>query len=60
MLSEPCSLVVAGCVLGVDRERIRRIREQIQLVFGRESRWTDAELEQHFTLSDRGELIMIL
>jgi hypothetical protein len=60
MLCKPVSAGVMEPVQGYDRERIGRIREKIRLVFGRECAMDDSLLSEHYTLTEDGDLVMIL
>ncbi|HVN73102.1 MAG TPA: hypothetical protein VMT44_00745 [Methanoregula sp.] len=59
MLSEGEPYPYPGPVTGRDPEKIRKIREQILVVFGRTSPLCDAELERRYDLTGKGELVMI-
>jgi hypothetical protein len=58
-----CKTVPPGVmesVPGYDRERIRRIREKIRIVFGGECTMDDSLLSRRYTLTESGDLVMIL
>jgi len=59
MLSERQPQSCIGAVTGRDPEKLRKIREQILVVFGRASPLCDAELERRYDLTAKGELVMI-
>ena len=41
-------------------DKITRIREKIEVVFGRPSTWDDLTISKRYNLTDDGDLIMIL
>jgi len=41
-------------------DKITRIREKIEVVFGRSSTWNDVTISKRYNLTDDGDLIMIL
>lgn len=41
-------------------EKIIKIRDKIELVFGRVSTWDDVTISEKYNISDDGDLIMIL
>ena len=41
-------------------EKIMRIREKIEIVFGSASSWTDAAISKRYNITPDGDLIMIL
>jgi hypothetical protein len=43
-----------------DREKIIKIREKIELVFGRASTWDDVTISERYNITGNGDLIMIL
>jgi len=43
-----------------DGEKITRIREKIELVFGRASTWDDVTISEKYNITSDGDLIMIL
>ena len=43
-----------------DHEKISKIRDQIEIVFGRASTWDDVIISEKYNISDDGDLIMIL
>lgn len=43
-----------------DGEKITKIREKIELVFGRSSTWDDVTISEKYNISNDGDLIMIL
>ena len=43
-----------------DREKIIKIREKIELVFGMASNWDDVTISEKYNLTGGGDLIMIL
>lgn len=43
-----------------DDEKITRIRDKIEEVFGRVSMWDDATIVEKYNLTPEGDLIMIL
>jgi hypothetical protein len=47
-------------VPGYDGERLRRIREKIRVVFGRDSAMDDSLLSKRYTLTENGDLVMIV
>jgi hypothetical protein len=43
-----------------DGEKITKIREKIELVFGRASTWDDATISERYNITGDGDLIMII
>lgn len=41
-------------------EKIAKIREKIEVVFGRPSTWDDVTISQRYNITGDGDLIMIL
>jgi hypothetical protein len=41
-------------------EKIMRIREKIEVVFGSRSTWDDLTISQRYNITPEGDLIMIL
>jgi hypothetical protein len=48
------------CPADYDREKMRKIREKISVVFGRASTWDDAALAERYNITPEGDLIMII
>ena len=60
MLCKSVSPGVMESAPGYDRERLRRIREKIRIVFGRECAMDDSLLSLRYTLTESGDLVMII
>jgi hypothetical protein len=60
MLCKSASPSVMESVPGYDSERLRRIRDKIRVVFGRESAMDDSLLSRRYTLTENGDLVMIV
>jgi len=43
-----------------DSDKITKIREKIEVVFGRASTWDDVTISKRWNITDDGDLIMIL
>ena len=43
-----------------DGEKITKIREKIEVVFGRASTWDDVTISERYNITGDGDLIMIL
>ncbi len=41
-------------------DKITRIREKVECVFGRSSTWDDVTISKRYNLTDDGDLVMIL
>lgn len=60
MLCRPVSRGVMESVPGYDRERLRKIRDKIRIVFGRDCAMDDSLLSRRYTLTENGDLVMII
>ena len=60
MLCKSASPSVMEPVPGYDTERLRRIRYKIRIVFGRETAMDDVLLSRRYTLTENGDLVMIV
>ncbi len=47
-------------IVKYDGEKITKIRDKIELVFGRASTWDDVIISEKYDISGDGDLIMIL
>jgi hypothetical protein len=45
---------------GNDYEKLRKIRDKIRIVFGRECAMDDTLLSKRYTLTESGDLVMVL
>ena len=45
---------------GYDYEKLRKIRDKIRIVFGRECAMDDSLLSKRYTLTESGDLVMII
>ena len=43
-----------------DREKLSQIREKVSVIFGVETTMDDSELSQWYTVTNEGDLVMIL
>ena len=43
-----------------DNEKINRIREKIEVIFGSASTWDDVTISERYNITGDGDLIMIL
>ena len=59
MLCRPVP-VPSGAIGGYDFETLAKIRERIRVVFGRETTFDDSYLARRYSLSESGELVLIL
>jgi len=60
MLCKPVSSSPIGTIAGYDPETLRKIRDRIRVVFGRDCAGDDAFLAHRYSLTETGELVMIL
>ena len=48
------------CIVKYDSEKLTKIREKIELVFGRASTWDDVTISERYNITGDGDLIMII
>jgi hypothetical protein len=48
------------CIAKYDSEKLTKIREKIELVFGRASTWDDVTISERYNITGDGDLIMII
>jgi hypothetical protein len=60
MQCKTLSPAAMGTMPGYDYEKLRKIRAKIRIVFGRECAMDDMLLSNRYTLTENGDLVMIL
>ena len=60
MLCKTLSPAVMGTMPGYEYEKLRKIRDKIRIVFGRECVMDDTLVLKRYTLTESGDLVMIL
>ena len=54
------SRMTGTCTAKYDREKLTKIREKIEQVFGTPSTWDDVMIAERYDITGDGDLIMIL